>query len=113
MRARLPAHQHAKTLGLRIERIEHGAGAGIALWKVYRHDTCTDPLYQGTPEQVTAWLEGYGARLLAIVKEEMAQHRAATQQQPPAEPCPYCEGTGRGPGGALAQDIGTRQEGDE
>ena len=80
MRARLPAHQHAKTLGLRIERIEHGAGAGIALWKVYRHDTCTDPLYQGTPEQVTAWLEGYGARLLAIVKEEMAQHRAATQQ---------------------------------
>ena len=39
MRARLPAHQHAKTLGLRIERIEHGAGAGIALWKVYRQGT--------------------------------------------------------------------------
>ena len=56
---------------------------------------------------MTAWLEGYGARLLAIVKEEMAQHRAATQQPPAAEPCPYCKGTGRGPGGALAQDIGT------
>ena len=50
----------AAKLGLRVENVPHGAGAGVTLHTVFRGGCW---LFQGTAAEAHAFLDGYGAAL--------------------------------------------------